>query len=150
MIKAVIKVGIEGTCVLSHFSHVWLFMTPRNIAHQAPLSMGFSRQEHWNGLPFPSSGDLPDPRIEPIEGTCPSIIMAIYNKSTANIIHNGEKLKVFLPRWEDGESCPMSVKKQNDPGNRGSDLWPARGRDNNVITRAVHAGFQGLATCTYD
>ena len=46
-------------------SHVWLFATPRNIAHQAPLSMEFSRQEFWSGLPFPSPGDLPNPRIEP-------------------------------------------------------------------------------------
>ena len=44
----------------------------------------------------------------------------------------------------------MSVKRQNDPGDLGSDLWPARGRDNNVITGAVEAGFQGLAICTYD
>ena len=35
------------------------------VAHQAPLSMGFSRQEYWNGLPFPSPGDLPNPGIEP-------------------------------------------------------------------------------------
>ena len=35
------------------------------VARQAPLSMGFSRQEHWSGLPFPSPGDLPDPGIEP-------------------------------------------------------------------------------------
>ena len=34
-------------------------------AHQAPLSMGFSRQEYWSGLPYPPPGDLPDPRIEP-------------------------------------------------------------------------------------
>ena len=40
-------------------------MTPGTIAHHAPLSMGFSRQEHWSGLPFPSPGDLPDPGIEP-------------------------------------------------------------------------------------
>ena len=40
--------------VLSHFSHVQLFVTPWTVAHQAPLSMGFSRQEHWSGLPFPS------------------------------------------------------------------------------------------------
>ena len=40
-------------------------MTPWSIAHQAPLSMGFPRQEYWNGLPFPSPGDLPDPGIEP-------------------------------------------------------------------------------------
>ena len=150
MIKAVIKFGIEGTHVLSYFSHVWLFMTLWTVAHQAPLSMGFSRQEHWNGLPFPSPGALPNPMIKPIKGTCPNIIMAIYNQSTANIIHNGENLKVFLLRWDDGEPCPMSVKRQNDPGDLGSDLWPARGRDNNVITGAVEASFQGLAICTYD
>ena len=45
--------------VLSCFSSVWLFETPWTIAHQAPLSMGFSRQDYWNGLPFPSPGDLP-------------------------------------------------------------------------------------------
>ena len=39
--------------------------TPWTVACQAPLSMGFSRQEYWTGLPFPSPGDLPDPEIEP-------------------------------------------------------------------------------------
>ena len=44
---------------------VRLFATPWTVAHQASLSMGFSRQEYWSGLPFPSPGDLPDPGIEP-------------------------------------------------------------------------------------
>ena len=51
--------------LLSHFSPVQLFATPWTVAHQAPPSMGFSRQEYWSGLPFPSPGDLPDPEIEP-------------------------------------------------------------------------------------
>ena len=46
-------------------SRVQLFVTPWTVAHQAPTSMGFSRQEHWSGLPFPSLGDLPNPRIKP-------------------------------------------------------------------------------------
>ena len=46
-------------------SHVWLFVTPWTVAHQAPLSMEFSRQEYWSGLPFPSPGDLPNPGIKP-------------------------------------------------------------------------------------
>ena len=46
-------------------SRVGLFATPWTIAYQAPLSMGFSRQEYWSGLPFPSPGDLPDPGIKP-------------------------------------------------------------------------------------
>ena len=41
------------------------FVNPFTVAHQAPLSMGVPRQEHWNGLPFPSPGDLPDPGIKP-------------------------------------------------------------------------------------
>ena len=40
------------------------FGTPQTVAQQAPLSMGFSRQEYWSGLPFPPPGDLPDPRIK--------------------------------------------------------------------------------------
>ena len=40
--------------LLSHFSRVQLFVTPQTAAHQAPPSLGFSRQEHWSGLPFPS------------------------------------------------------------------------------------------------
>ena len=46
-------------------SRVRLFVTPWTVAYQAPLSVRFSRQEYWSGLPFPSPGDLPDPGIEP-------------------------------------------------------------------------------------
>ena len=42
------------------------FATPWTVAHQAPLFVGFPRQEYWGGLSFPSPGDLPDPRIEPV------------------------------------------------------------------------------------
>ena len=52
-------------CVLSRFSHVPLFVTLWTVAHQAPLSMGFSRQEHWSGLPCPPPRDLLDPEIKP-------------------------------------------------------------------------------------
>ena len=52
--------------VVQLLSHVQLFVTLWTVACQAPLSMGFSRQEYWNGLPFPSPGDLPDPGIEPM------------------------------------------------------------------------------------
>ena len=50
---------------MKSLSLVLLFETPCTVAYQAPLSMGFSRQECWSGLPFPSPGDLPDPGIEP-------------------------------------------------------------------------------------
>ena len=51
--------------VTEWLSRVLLFATPWTVAYQAPWSMGFSRQEYWSGLPFPSPGDLPNPGIEP-------------------------------------------------------------------------------------
>ena len=50
---------------MKSLSRARLFVTPWTIAYQTPLSMGFSRQEYWSGLPFPSPGDLPDQGIEP-------------------------------------------------------------------------------------
>ena len=51
-------------CILSRFSHVHLFSTPVDCSHQTSLSMGFSRQEYWSGLPCPPPGDLPNPGVE--------------------------------------------------------------------------------------
>ena len=50
---------------MKSLSRVRLFATPWTLAYQAPPSLGFSRQEYWTGLPFPSPGDLPNPGIEP-------------------------------------------------------------------------------------
>ena len=58
-------------CLLSH---VQLFGTPWTVACQAPLSMGFSREEYWSGLPFPSPGELPDPGIESGSPACGQIL----------------------------------------------------------------------------
>ena len=53
------------------FSHIQLFTSPWMVACQAPLSMGFSQQEYWSGLPFPPPGDLPDPGIESMSPASP-------------------------------------------------------------------------------
>ena len=52
-------------CCAQSLSRVQLFETPWTVACQAPLFMGFSRQECWSGLPFPTPGDLSNPGIEP-------------------------------------------------------------------------------------
>ena len=57
-------------CVLSR---VWLFATPWTVAHQAPLSMEFSRQEYWSGLPFPPLRDLPNPDIKLASPVAPGL-----------------------------------------------------------------------------
>ena len=62
--SAAMNIG-EVKVKVKSLSHVRLFVTPWTVAHQAPPSMEFSRQESWSGLPFPSPGDLPNPGIEP-------------------------------------------------------------------------------------
>ena len=57
-------------CILSL---VQLFATPWTVAHKAPLSMGFPRQEYWSGLSFPPLGDLPNPGIEPTSPVSPAL-----------------------------------------------------------------------------
>ena len=68
-------------CMLSCFCHVWLFATLWTVAHQAPLSMGFSRQGYWSGLPFPSPGDLPNPGIEPGSLMSPALADGFFTTS---------------------------------------------------------------------
>ena len=60
-------------CVLSCFSHVRLFVTLWTVAHQPPLTMGFSSQEYWSGLLFPRAGALPNPGIEPMSFMSPAL-----------------------------------------------------------------------------
>ena len=53
------------------------FVTPLTVAHQAPLSMGFSRQEYWSGFPFPSPGDLPDPGIKSMSPAVQAVSLSL-------------------------------------------------------------------------
>ena len=66
-LKTLQDVDTEGTWKWKwkSLSRVWVFEIPWTVAYQASLSMGFSRQEYWSGLPFPSPGDLPDSGIKP-------------------------------------------------------------------------------------
>ena len=65
--------------MLHRFSCVQLFATLKTVDHQAPLSVGFSRQEYWSGLPFSTLGDLPHPGIEPVSLMSPSMAGGFFN-----------------------------------------------------------------------
>ena len=67
-------IDVMHACMLSHFSHVRLFVTLWTVACQAPLSMGFSRQEYWNELPCPPPGEIPDPGTKPISLVSPALV----------------------------------------------------------------------------
>ena len=82
--------------MLSHFSSVRLFATLSTVAHQAPLAMGFSRQEYWSGLPCPPPGHLPDPEIEPTFFMSPTLSGRFFTTSTT-----WEALRaLWWPKWE--------------------------------------------------
>ena len=80
-----------GACMLSHFSHFRFFVTPWTAECQAPLSMGFPRQEYWSGVPFPSPGDLPHPGVHgPLAISSLNILEEMHSLGHQ---HNPTKLK---------------------------------------------------------
>ena len=66
-------------------------VSPQTVAHQAPLPMGFPRQEDWSGLSFASPGDLPDPGIEPVSLASPALADGIFTTALP-----GKPLTVFI------------------------------------------------------
>ena len=77
-------------------SHVHLFATPWTVARQAPLSMGFSREEYWSGLPCPPPGDLPDPGIEPKSLMSPALAGGFLTTSATWEAQRENKVKVLV------------------------------------------------------
>ena len=80
-------------CMLSHFTHVWLFANPWGVACQAPPSMGFSRHEYWRGLPFPSPG------IFPIQGLNLGLLhcwQTLYHLSHQGSLGGGQNLTRYI------------------------------------------------------
>ena len=101
----------ECVCVLSHLSHVRLCAALWTAACQALMSMGFSRQKYWRGLPYPPPGDLPDPGIEPTfeewaHKTFPhfqeSLHSAIFTKYNYPHFANKEVAAHDLPKIKNG------------------------------------------------
>ena len=123
-------------CV-SDFSHVQLFTTLWTVAHQAPLSMGFSRQEYWSGLPFPSPRGLPDPGIDPTSLTSPALAGGFFTTSTTRdlsaIVDTTDYLsflnhfgpKIVLAPLRDLPFLPPSLPPSYTGVPPGSSLGPA-------------------------
>ena len=94
-------------CRLNCFSHVWLFVDLWTVPFQAPLSMGFSRQEYWSGLPCPPPGDLPDPGIEHISlagGFFTTSTTWLYTHFKNTVLVASAPVEQLLTSW--GQSWP--------------------------------------------
>ena len=76
-----LRISLSFLFMSSHFSHVWLFVTPWTVAFKASLSMGFSRQEYWSGLPCPLPGDLSYPGIKPVSLVSPALAGRFFTSS---------------------------------------------------------------------
>ena len=79
----------------SRFSRVRLFATPRTVACQAPLSMGFSRQGYWSGLPCPPPGDLPNPGIKPESVVSPALAGRFFTTSATWEVHEEAYIRIY-------------------------------------------------------
>ena len=105
--------------MLSLFSPVRLFGTIWTTAHQAPLSMGFSRQEYWSGLPCPSPGDLPGPGIEPTSLASPVLAGGFFTTSVTREWGLNPMTSV-LTGSRKGEDTP---RRPHEDGETGV-MWP--------------------------
>ena len=92
-------------CILSC---VWLFVIPWTLALQAPLSMGFPRQEYWSGLPFPSPGDLPDPGIELASPLSPELA-----GDSSPLSHWERLLESIINQFCKNDYMQTSIQKRN-------------------------------------
>ena len=91
-------------CILSPVS---LFATSWTVAHQAPLSLVFSRQEHWIGLPFPPPGDLPDPGIQPRSLVSPELAGGSDGKESAHSTGDVGSIAGLGRSPEEGKDNPL-------------------------------------------
>ena len=97
--------------VLSCFSCVQLFLTPWTVAYQVPLSMGFSRQEYWSGLPFPSPRDLPDPGMEHKSLMSPALVAGGFF-TTSPILSSVQllsRVRLFVTPWTAARQASLSI-----------------------------------------
>ena len=119
--------------MLSLFSHVQLFETPWTVAHQAPASMGFSTQEYWSGLPFPSPGDLPDPGIEPTSLMSPALAGRFFTTSAtweplSSVRFNTSRLPAMhRAPWGQERVCSRKVTREGPRAASGARLWTVPG-----------------------
>ena len=134
-------------------SYVWVFAAPWTVAHQAPLSMEFSRQQYWRGLPFPTPGDLPDPGIKlacPLSPALPVVFLPLYHLGSFGESRNLASLSFLICKWWLWYSVAAGLLKRWHTGNLHShcchksdaqeilNLWPYCNLNNHFRCKIMH------------
>jgi len=97
----------------SSLNHVQFFGIPQTVAYQAPLSMEFSRQQYWNGLPFPSPEDLPNPGIKPRSPTLQADSLRLSHLGNPLYVNTFVHFVYRLPYWGKGIQTCSKFKSQS-------------------------------------
>ena len=119
LVKRILEFRWGCMCVCCHFNRVWLFATPWTAAHQASPPMGFSRQEYWSGLAFPSPRDLPDPGIKPTSLMPPALAGRFFATRTTwealwwgiqfSSAHSLSHVHLFATPWTAALKASLSI-----------------------------------------
>ena len=119
---------------MKSLSHVQLFVTPWTTAYQAPPSTGFSRQKYWNGLPFPSPGDPPDPGIAVQQS-----LLIVFNSHLFSLgkIQPGNKKPVL---WVDSSREPSEESNNDNTLGSGLEEFHPPWAPSREVTREVFPG----------
>ena len=146
-------------CTLSHFGGVRLFATPWTVACQASLSVGFSRQEYWSGLPCPPPGDLSDPGIGPSSLMSPALAGGFSTTSVTwdDVQNSGENYYWFIINIKDTIQEHLNARDAQGKVSGGSMELPCPLWATHSAPRCVHQptwsvlkGFMEVSLCRHD
>ena len=134
-------------CILSHFSCVRLFATPWTVTHQAPLSMGFSRQEYWSGLPCPPPGDLPDPGIKLMSPASKVDSLPLSHQGSPHLQYGRREFDPWVGKMRWGRKWPptpvfLSRKSHGQRSLAGYSPWGHKRVKHDQVTRRHCINFK--------
>ena len=137
-------------CVCAMLSHVQLFATPWIVAHQALLSMEFSRQEYWSGLPFPPPGDLLDPGTEPTSHKSPTLAGGFFTSwATGEALSSLYLCQIHRATFDLELNCSGMNNKYSEEENQGGRRTMSRGSVNKIKGKTSKTSSQSTSDRLY-
>ena len=131
--------SLNSTCNTKSLSHVRLFATSWTVAHQAPLIMGFSKQEYWSGLPCPSPEDLPDQGIKHTSLMSPTLAGRFFNTSATICF-----FLVCMKDYIQSQAIPLVIRSKSEYVKRSESITTVTDSPVNVLLLSLSIFFFNL------